>query len=186
MHKLLPGGKAKKLIDTSISLFTDNGFHNIGVDTIIRESKVSKTTLYKYFESKEKMIEVSLHVNKELLKEQVELIVNQTTYLKVTEKLKKIYYLHADLDSPYHLLLRAILEIKGTYPIAFELVVRYRTWLVNTVHELITQSRPSADFQDAYMFLFIVDGALTQLLSSKQVDDRERLFDYLMNKVCTK
>jgi AcrR family transcriptional regulator len=184
MHKLLPGGKAKQIIETSILLFTEQGFHNIGIDTIVRESKVSKTTLYKHFQSKEKMVEVSLSINKEVLKQQVEEIIDQTGDSSLSEKLKKIYYIHADLNSPYHLLLRAILEIKGTYPIAFEEVKKYRTWLVDTVHQIITQSKFSADFQDAYMFLFIIDGAMTQLLSSKKGDDRDILFDYLMKKVC--
>lgn len=185
MLNLQPSGKAKKIIDTSISLFTDQGFHNIGIDTIVRESGVSKTTLYKHFQSKEKMVEVSLSVNKELLKEQVESVIYQTAYSSVSDKLKQIYYLHADLNSPYHLLMRAILEIKGMYPLAFDVVTKYRTWLVNAIFHLISSTKKSADYQDAHMFLFLTDGALTQLLSSKQVDDRERLLDYLLNKVCS-
>ncbi|MFX7112054.1 helix-turn-helix domain-containing protein [Acinetobacter baumannii] len=183
MQKLLVGGKSKQLIATSISLFSEQGFHNIGIDTIVRESKVSKSTLYKHFKSKETMVEVSLYMNKQLLKEQVEGIIHQTAYSSVSDKLKQIYYLHADLESPYHLLLRAILEIKGTYPNAFDMVVKYRTWLVNTVHLLLTESKPSADCQDAHMFLFVIDGGLTQLLNSSMTTERDILLNYFLLKI---
>lgn len=183
MQTLQKSGKAKKLIDTSISLFNEQGFHSIGIDTIVRESKVSKSTLYKHFKSKETMVEVSLYMNKELLKEQVEGIINQTTYSSVADKLKQIYYLHADLESPYHLLLRAILEIKGIYPNAFDMVAKYRTWLVNAIHLLLTQSKPSADFQDAHMFLFIIDGGLMQLLNTAQFTEKDMLLNYFLLKI---
>lgn len=186
MLNLQPSGKAKKLIETSISLFSEQGFHNIGIDTIVRESKVSKSTLYKHFKSKETMVEVSLYMNKQLLKEQVDAIISQSTYSSVSEKLKQIYYLHADLESPYHLLLRAILELKGVYPSAFDMVAKYRTWLVNAIHLLLTQAKPSADFQDAHMFLFIIDGGLTQLLNSSSSTERDMLLNYFMKKVCPK
>ncbi|HFF4699398.1 TPA: TetR/AcrR family transcriptional regulator, partial [Acinetobacter baumannii] len=48
MLDLKVGGKARKLLETSSSLFGEYGFTNIGVDTIVRESKVAKMTLYQY------------------------------------------------------------------------------------------------------------------------------------------
>lgn len=183
MHKMRSSAKSKKVIDTATSLFKEQGFYNVGIDSIVRSSNVSKSTLYKYFESKEKMVEASLYLNREVLKEQVEAICYQTSYSSVAEKLKQIYLLHADLESPYHLLLRAILEIKVMYPLAFDIVVKYRTWLVNTVHLLLTESKPSADFQDAYMFLFIVDGGLTQLLNSSLATERDMLLNYFLLKI---
>lgn len=185
MLNLQPSDKAKKLIKTSILLFSEHGFHNIGIDTIVREAKVSKSTLYKHFKSKEAMVEVSLYMNKELLKEQVDVIISQTTYSSVSEKLKQIYYLHADLESPYYLLLKAILELKGVYPSAFNMVAKYRTWLVNTIHLLITHAKPSADFEDAHLFLFIIDGGLTHLLNSSSSTERDMLLNYFIKKVCT-
>lgn len=184
MHILRSSGKSKKVIDTATSLFKDQGFYNVGIDTIVRQSNVSKTTLYKYFESKEKMVEASLYLNREVLKEQVEAICYQTSYSSVAEKLKQIYLLHADLESPYHLLLRAILEIKVMYPLAFDIVAKYRKWLINTIHLLLTQSKPSTDFQDAHMFLFIIDGSLNLLLNPEIAVENDLVFNYFLKKVC--
>ncbi|MDC5568876.1 TetR/AcrR family transcriptional regulator [Acinetobacter baumannii] len=184
MLDLKVGGKAKQVLETSSLLFGQYGFTNVGVDTIVRESKIAKMTLYQYFESKEKMVEVGLYLNKEVLKEQVEAICYQTSYSTAAEKLKQIYLLHADLESPYHLLLRAVIEVKGIYPLAFDIVAKYRKWLINTIHLLLTQSKPSADFQDAHMFLFIIDGSLNLLLNPELAVENDLVFNYFLKKVC--
>ena len=53
---ILPRDKRQILIETSLRLFNEYGYHDTGIDKIMKESGVSKTTLYKYFESKEKLI----------------------------------------------------------------------------------------------------------------------------------
>ena len=49
-----------RLLDTAIDLFYANGFHAIGLDQIIEKTGVTKTTMYKYFESKEDLILAAL------------------------------------------------------------------------------------------------------------------------------
>jgi len=44
------------LLNTAAKLFAEHGYHATGIDTIMRVSGVSKTTLYKYFCSKEELI----------------------------------------------------------------------------------------------------------------------------------
>ena len=48
--------RREHLIDTAIRLFLANGFHATGIDTILKESGVSKKTLYRHFRSKEELI----------------------------------------------------------------------------------------------------------------------------------
>ncbi|MGQ1306511.1 TetR family transcriptional regulator [Acinetobacter baumannii] len=87
------------------------------------------------------------------------------------------------MESPYYLIFKAIVEIKLVYPVAYEVVRKYRTWLVNTIYQLISSYNDNATYQEAHMFLFIIDGAMTQLLSPNHVDDIESLFDYYLLKV---
>jgi AcrR family transcriptional regulator len=49
-----------RLIDTAIDLFYRNGFHAVGLDLIIDETGVTKTTFYKHFESKDDLIIAAL------------------------------------------------------------------------------------------------------------------------------
>ena len=52
----VPKNARGRLIDTAINLFYVNGFHAIGLDRIIDETGVTKTTFYKHFDSKEDLI----------------------------------------------------------------------------------------------------------------------------------
>jgi AcrR family transcriptional regulator len=49
-------GTREKLIETGMALFYQNGFHAIGLDRIIDEVGVTKTTFYNHFESKDDLI----------------------------------------------------------------------------------------------------------------------------------
>ncbi|MGS5715935.1 TetR family transcriptional regulator, partial [Acinetobacter baumannii] len=49
--------KRETIITTAMTLFNQKSYTSIGVDKIIAESKVAKMTFYKYFSSKEVLIE---------------------------------------------------------------------------------------------------------------------------------
>jgi len=48
--------KKSQLLETAIDLFKRGGYHGSGVDRIIAESGIAKTTLYRHFKSKEGLI----------------------------------------------------------------------------------------------------------------------------------
>lgn len=50
----------KRLVTTALDLFLHHGLQSVGIDWILREASVSKMTLYKYFPSKEDLIEAVL------------------------------------------------------------------------------------------------------------------------------
>ena len=52
--------KRQELVDTAIRLFSENGFHNTGIDMIAQEANVSKKTMYHHFRSKEELILAAL------------------------------------------------------------------------------------------------------------------------------
>jgi AcrR family transcriptional regulator len=52
-----PGaGTRQRLIDTAHRLFYEHGFHAIGLDRILADVGVTKTTFYNHFESKDELI----------------------------------------------------------------------------------------------------------------------------------
>ena len=53
-----------QVIQTAIQLFTTYGFHNAGVDLIVEKAQITKTTFYKYFGSKEGLIEMCIAFQK--------------------------------------------------------------------------------------------------------------------------
>ncbi|MDP7946961.1 TetR family transcriptional regulator, partial [Acinetobacter baumannii] len=78
---------------------------------------------------------------------------------------------------------KAIFEIEKHYPSAYKVVIDYRNWLIQEIHKLLLTVKPAATVEDAHMFLFVVDGAMVQLLSSNQTDEREYLIDYFLSRV---
>jgi len=53
--------KRDLLLDTADRLFYRDGFHAVGIDTILAEAGLAKMTLYHHFASKEELIVASLH-----------------------------------------------------------------------------------------------------------------------------
>ncbi len=52
--------KRQEIVDQAYRLFYDGGFHATGVDAVMADTGISKRTLYKYFPSKEHLIEAVL------------------------------------------------------------------------------------------------------------------------------
>jgi AcrR family transcriptional regulator len=178
-HLVLPT-RALKVVNKSIELFHYNGFHLVGIDRLVKESEITKATFYNYFHSKERLIEMSLTFQKDGLKQEVISIIYVQKDLTLVEKLRTIYFLHADLDGLYHLPFKAIFEIAKTHPKAYQTVVDYRNWLINEIYNLLLKSNGNASKQDAHMFLFVIDGAMVQLLDPNKPDERKRLLEYFL------
>ena len=166
---------ALRVLESSRKLFNTYGFHHVGINRIVESAKTTKATFYKYFHSKESLIERSLTFQKATLKEEVFVLIYRRKDLTVFEKLKRIFFLQADVEGLYHLLFKSIFEIEKRYPNAYQIVVEYRSWLIDEIYKLLLTSNVNASKQDAHMFLFVIDGAMVQLQGENSVDDRERL-----------
>ncbi|GLG84142.1 TetR/AcrR family transcriptional regulator [Acinetobacter calcoaceticus] len=182
MPHLVISPRAIQVVNKSIHLFHNHGFHTVGIDKIVKESQIPKATFYHYFHSKERFIEICLTVQKERLKEKVVSIADYDHDAGVIDKLKNLYFLHTDLEGLYYLLFKAIFETKLTYPKAYQIVVRYRTWLLNEIYSQLIKLKTDVSFQDAKLFLYMIEGAIIQLLSSGQVGDREMILECFLKQ----
>ncbi len=182
MPNLVLSTRAIQVINKSIDLFHHHGFHTVGVDRIVKECEVTKATFYNFFHSKERFIEICLIVQKERLKEKVVSIAQYDQGTNVNDKLKELYYLHTDLEGMYYLLFKAIFETKLIYPKAYITAVRYRTWLLNEIYSQLVKLKTDATFQDAKLFLYMIEGAVIQLLSSDVAIERERVLECFLRR----
>ncbi|MFT7558854.1 MAG: AcrR family transcriptional regulator [Flavobacteriales bacterium] len=48
--------RKEHMLNIAFELFNEHGYHQTGIDTIMKASGVSKTTLYKYFKTKDELI----------------------------------------------------------------------------------------------------------------------------------
>ncbi|MGN5753837.1 TetR/AcrR family transcriptional regulator [Acinetobacter calcoaceticus] len=182
MRNLVLPARAMQVINKSIHLFHHFGFHMVGVDRIVKECGIPKATFYNYFHSKERFIEICLIVQKERLKEKVVSIAEYGKDASARgDKLKELYLLHTDLDELYYLLFKAIFETKLSYPKAYQVAIKYRTWLINEIYSQLIKLKNDATFQDAKLFLYMIEGAIIQLLSSDGADNRESHWNMISN-----
>lgn len=63
--------KKESILNTATSLFAEYGYHAVGIDRIIAESSTAKMTLYKYFPSKEILIESVLFRRDQQLRDSI-------------------------------------------------------------------------------------------------------------------
>ncbi|WP_198080326.1 TetR/AcrR family transcriptional regulator, partial [Acinetobacter calcoaceticus] len=178
MPKLVLPTRAIQVVNKSINLFHYRGFHVVGIDRIVKECEIPKATFYNYFHSKERFVEICLIVQKERLKEKVVSIAEYAHHTSAIDKLKALYFLHTDLEGHYYLLFKAIFETKQTYPKAYQVSIKYRTWLINEIYSQLRTLKTDATFQDAKLFLYMIEGAIIQILSSDGVDERKKMFTY--------
>ena len=61
----LPGAR-ERILDTAYKLFARRGVRDVGVDELIDRAKVAKATLYRYFPSKDDLVDAFLQRREEL------------------------------------------------------------------------------------------------------------------------
>ncbi|WP_347016508.1 TetR/AcrR family transcriptional regulator [Acinetobacter seifertii] len=182
MPNLETSSKKLQVIQTAIQLFTTRGFHTAGVDLIAKEANITKSTFYKYFGSKEHLIEMCIAFQKSLLREEVLSIIYSSRYYTQKDKLKAIIVLHTNLNSHYNLLLKAIFEIKLVYPKAYRMAVEYRKWLRHEIFDLIFSGEIREPKFDANMVVNLIDGLLLQVLSSNSLDERDEVVEWFWGR----
>jgi AcrR family transcriptional regulator len=64
--------KRDHLLDTAFRLFYRDGYHAVGIDTILAEAKLAKMTLYHHFASKEELIVAALDRRSDEIQEAVQ------------------------------------------------------------------------------------------------------------------
>ncbi|WP_151688490.1 TetR/AcrR family transcriptional regulator [Acinetobacter nosocomialis] len=172
MPPLVLSTRALKVVNKGIDLFHHHGFHLVGVDRIIKESEITKMTFYHYFQSKARFIEICLLVQKERLQDQVISMLEYDHSTSLVDKLKALYDVHTELEGLYYLLFKAIFETKNTYSNAYQVALKYRTWITNEIYSQLSVLKADASFHDAKLLLHIIEGAIIQSLSAEKTNEQ--------------
>ena len=83
------------LLDTALRLFNQHGYHATGIDLIIAEAGVAKTTLYRHFETKEDLILAVLERSDEQARDAMRRFVEQHASHPVERLLATFDFLEA-------------------------------------------------------------------------------------------
>ncbi len=176
--------KRETIITTATSLFNQKSYTSIGVDRIIAESNVAKMTFYKYFSSKEALIEECLYKrNLEIQYSILEKIKNTNNPLI---KLKKIFNWYIDWintdDFNGCLFKKATIEVMQLYPSIKHQINEYREWIYSLVFSALSELEVEHTKILTGLFLNIVDGIIIDCTINKGKINPEQTWSYI-NKI---
>ena len=84
--------KRQIILETALTLFRAHGYHAVGIDRVIAESSVAKMTMYKYFPSKNALIEAVLSERDKRFRESLVEFVNRSS--DSSNKIRAIFLWH--------------------------------------------------------------------------------------------
>lgn len=82
--------KRDDILAVSLHLFKRHGFNNIGVDQLIKDSKVAKMTFYKYFPSKLKLVQACLEFELQTINLELDIFLKSKATDNVKEELNNL------------------------------------------------------------------------------------------------
>ncbi|USP39998.1 TetR/AcrR family transcriptional regulator [Acinetobacter sp. XS-4] len=176
--------KRETIITTATALFNQKSYTSIGVDRIIAEANVAKMTFYKYFSSKEVLIEECLHRRN--------LEVQTSLFNKVNDiddpliKLKSIFNWYVDWintdDFNGCLFKKATIEVMQLYPSIKYQINKYRDWIYKLVFSTFSELEVENKQILTGLFLNIVDGIIIDGTINKSKINSEKTWSYI-NKI---
>ncbi|MEX0447357.1 TetR/AcrR family transcriptional regulator [Xenorhabdus sp. SGI246] len=123
--------KKEHILDIAESLFNKFGYNAVGVDLIRDQANVSKTSMYRYFGSKNKLIEEVLVRRHQRFEKELSIVVSSTegTENKLNAILNWHFSWFATEDFQGCLFMHALAEFKGHDAAIVKQAQQHKTWL---------------------------------------------------------
>ena len=151
-----------RLIKCALDLFHQHGFHATGIDTILAQSKVAKTTLYRHFRSKEELIIAALRKDDEDFRNWLMQTIDKSKLLPI-EKLPLLFDVYRQwAEEPNFngcVFAKASAEFSTLDSPIQALCIEHKRLLVRYMQELVDAAniRESSDL--ATQLLLLLEGA---------------------------
>jgi len=176
-----PMSKRETIITTAMTLFNQKSYTSIGVDKIIAESNVAKMTFYKYFSSKEILIEECLQ--RRIVEVQASLLEKVNSTHDPLNKLKSVFNWYMDWinteDFNGCLFKKATIEVLQMYPSIKTQVNEYRHWIFNLVMSIFLDLEIEDPKVLSSLFLNIIDGLIIDGTINKPEINAEETWSYI-------
>ena len=110
----------ERVLDTAFEAFNQAGFSKVPVDVIARALRMSKKTIYKHFQSKEELLELSVQIQLKRLESK---FFSRTKFNDHMESFLRIGYLYKEFLEIFSDQLRT--EIRENFPYIDEQIVMF-------------------------------------------------------------
>jgi len=150
------------LLETALRLFNQNGYHATGIDLIIAEAGVAKTTLYRHFETKEDLIVAALERRDEWERDAMRAFVEQHASDPVERLLTTFDFLEASFRDEFRgcIFVSAAGEHKDTAHPVFRAALMHKRLVLAYFEELAHSARFAEPKQIAAEINMLHEGAI--------------------------
>lgn len=160
----VPTAGRDRLLVTAIDLFYNHGFNAVGLDRILAEAGVTKTTFYKHFESRDQLVLEAIALRHSW---ETDAWMQQVESIAGGEPLKELVAMFDVLDNWFNrteyggcMFVSAALEFPNPDDPVHKAAAEHKQLFVDWITQLATEEGLdlSAGFIDQYLMLF--EGAL--------------------------
>lgn len=177
--------KKDTIITTALKLFNQKSYNSIGVDRIITESNVAKMTFYKYFPSKENLIEACLHKRNSDIQQAI-LEKLQPNDLPIVQ-LHNVFNWYIDWiytdDFNGCLFKKATMEVIQMYPSVKKPINEYREWIYNLVLSIVIKLKVEDAAAFTSLLLNIIDGIIIDGIVNRSLINSEKTWSYIQKLI---
>ncbi|MDR7015383.1 TetR/AcrR family transcriptional regulator [Acinetobacter sp. 2JN-4] len=180
--------KKEDIISTALRLFNSHSYNSVGVDRIISESNVAKMTFYKYFPSKEKLIQECLIQRNQNLQASLNIALSKGDPTDHMGQLKTIFEWYAAWfnteDFNGCMFQKALEEVIKIYPSTLEPATQYKIWLTALIQGLLENIGIQTPIHLATLIVSILDGMTIQAHVNKnsvEMNEYWKRVEHLIN-----
>ncbi len=152
--------KKEAVLRAATDLFSMYGYHAVGVDSIIARSNVAKMTFYKYFPSKDFLIESVLLKRDQELREGILSSVNQRRAplrkLKAIFDWYELWFAHPEFHGC--MFIKASEEFPGQQSRARVISRQHKAWLSGLIETILRELSVVTPDKLAFHIMVILDG----------------------------
>ncbi len=152
----------ERLINTALELFCQRGFHATGIDTILSQSKVAKTTMYRHFRAKDELILAALQKRDEDFRTWLSQTI-QAAEVPPPDSLLLVFDLHKQWAEQPDFNGCAFVKAAAEFPLAdspiHDFCAQHKTLMTQYLQTLTEASKTKEPANLAKQLMILLDGA---------------------------
>ncbi|UXI04477.1 TetR/AcrR family transcriptional regulator [Photobacterium sp. TY1-4] len=149
--------KKTHILDVAEALFNELGYTAVGVDLIRDKAEVSKTSMYRHFGSKSKLIEAVLVRRHQRFEDELNAVVSAAT--DPTSRLNAILDWHfawfRAVNFKGCMFMHALAEFKGHDETLADQALRHKAWLKSLLFSTFEPGEPGAEAKTEALMTFL-------------------------------
>jgi len=162
----MAAGTRERIVHAGLELFEQHGFAHVGLDQVLQQAELTKTTFYNHFESKEDLVRAALNQRESEVDAQIKRILEEPGDDDPGQRLLGFFdILHHRFGLPQVsrcLLMCAMIEFSGTQDPIFKTAIAYRNRRIESFRQLAVRAGVAEPDRFSIKFAMLVDGAVVE------------------------